>query len=134
MSNYYKTKKKTSIVSKSGIGQRADNRFLAPNSLITLHKRNFLGLQKKMDYKISIVNLSIKGLQVLTTEPLIPGDQYNVTLSILRFPDPMTMRAKVIWSNLFKKEINENYYRAGFKFIKLSEEIKDNLIQLDSDV
>ncbi len=134
MSEYYKTKNKTSVVSKSGIGKRADNRFLVPNSRITLYKRNFLGLQKKMDYKISIVNLSKKGLQVLTTESLIPGDLYNITLSLPQFPSSMTIKAKVIWSNLFKKELDGNYYRVGFKFIKLSQDIETNLEQVDSSV
>lgn len=134
MSEYYKTRtqKKSDVVSKQGIGKRTDSRFLVPKAKIQLHKRIFLGLKKKLNYKVSIVNLSVNGLQVLSTEALCPNDEFNIILKIPKLTNTMTVRAKVIWCKLYKIKYNESYYRIGFKFLKLSPEIKNQLRQLES--
>ena len=133
MAEYYKTRteKKSNIVSKPGIGKRTDCRFLVPNARIQLHKRMFLGFKKKIDYKVSVVNLSINGFQALSTEALCPNDEFDIILKVPKFSGTMPVRAKVIWCKLYKIKYNEPYYRIGFKFSKLTDEVKNQLKQLE---
>lgn len=110
---------------KSTIGQRAENRLPAHNSRITLRKKGLLSLQRKINFNAFLVNLSMGGLQILTAELLKPGDNYNLTLFLPGFSDSLNVKAKVVWSKLFKKEFGKSYYLAGFKFIKLNQEIEN---------
>jgi hypothetical protein len=44
----------------------------------------------------------------------------------------MNIKAKVIWSKIFRKEFTVTYYRVGFKFINSNKEIEDDLKKLES--
>lgn len=92
----------------------------------------FLGFRKKINYKVSVVNLSINGFQALCTEALCPNDEFDIILKIPKFSNAMTVRAKVIWCKLYKIKHNEPYYRIGFQFLKLTNEVKQRLKQMES--
>ena len=68
------------ISNKPPIGQRNDNRFQVVNLRVALNKSSFFSSKSK--HKASLVNLSINGLQILTTETLKPGNKYNVYLFV----------------------------------------------------
>ena len=120
------------ISHKPPIGQRKYNRFQVDNSRIVLNRSSFFSSKSKVPHKASLVNLSISGMQILTTEILKPGNKYNITLFAPSLADPMNIKAKVIWSQLFRKEFTDIYYRVGFKFINTNTEIEDDLKKLES--
>ncbi len=120
------------ILHKPPIGQRNYNRFQVANSIIALNKSRFFSLKGKALHKASLVNLSINGLQILTLRTLKPGDKYNVNLFAPILADSMNIKAKVIWSKIFRKEFTDAYYRVGFNFIKTNKEIADYLKKLES--
>ncbi len=132
MSEYYKTQKNAPTAPKTPIGQRTSIRFPITKAQINLSQRRLWGLLKDRAQTASLVNLSINGLQALITEPLNPGDTYNTHLFIPGFSNSMNMKTKVIWCKFFRKELNKTYYRVGFKFIKLSRKIENNLKKLES--
>ncbi len=120
------------ILHKPPIGQRNDNRFQVVNLRIALNKSSFFSSKSKVPHKASLVNLSINGLQILTTKTLKIGNKYNVDLFAPSLAGPMNIKAKVIWSKIFRREFTDTYYRVGFKFIKTDKEIEDNLKKLES--
>jgi c-di-GMP-binding flagellar brake protein YcgR len=120
------------IPHKTPIGQRNDNRFQVTNSKIALNKSSFFSSKSKVPHKTSLVNLSINGLQILTTEILKPGSKYNITLFAPSLAGSMNIKAKAIWSKIFRKEFTVTYYRVGFKFINTNKEIEDDLKKLES--
>jgi hypothetical protein len=120
------------ISHKPPIGQRKYNRFQVDNSRIVLNRSSFFSLKSNMPHKASLVNLSISGMQILTTEKLKPGSKYNITLFAPSIAGSMNIYAKVIWSKIFRKEFAGTYYRVGFQFINTNKEIEDNLKELES--
>jgi hypothetical protein len=120
------------ISHKPPIEQRNDNRFQVANSRIVLNRSNFFSSKSNMPHKASLVNLSISGMQILTTEKLEPGSKFNITLFAPSLAGSMNIKAKVIWSKIFRKEFTDTYYRVGFKFLKTNKEIEDNLKKLES--
>ena len=120
------------ISHKPPIGQRNNNRFQVADSRIALNKSSFFSSKSKVPHKASLVNLSIGGLQILTTEILKPGNKYNITLSAPSIAGSMNIKTKVIWSKIFRKEFTVTYYRVGFKFIEANKEIEDDLKKLES--
>ncbi|MCP4763167.1 MAG: hypothetical protein GY870_15445, partial [archaeon] len=56
------------ISHKPSIEQRKDNRFQVANSRIVLNRSSFFSSKSNMPHKASLVNLSISGMQILTTE------------------------------------------------------------------
>ncbi len=120
------------ISQKPPIGQRKDNRFQVANSRISLNKSSFFSSKSKTPHKASLVNLSISGMQILTTEILKPGNKYNITLFAPSLAGSRDIKAKVIWSRIFRKEFTGTYYRVGFKFININKELEDDLKKLES--
>ena len=120
------------ISHKPALNRRNDNRFQVANSRIALNKSSFFSSKSKMPNKASLVNLSIHGMQILTTEILDIGNNYNITLFAPSLADPMNIKAKVMWSQIFRNEVTDSDYRVGFKFIKTNKEIEDNLKKLES--
>ena len=120
------------ISHKPPIGARNYNRFQVAKTIIALNKSSFFSLKSKVPHKVSLVNLSVNGLQILTTEIIKPGNKYNITLFAPSLADSININAKVIWSKIFRKEFTSTYYRVGFKFINTNKEIEDNLKKLES--
>jgi hypothetical protein len=120
------------ISQKPALGRRNDNRFQVANSRIALNKSSFFSSKSKVPHKASLVNLCIGGLQIQTTEIFKPGYKYNITLFAPSLAGSMNIKAKVIWSKIFRKEFTGTYYRVGFKFINTNKEIEDDLKKLES--
>jgi c-di-GMP-binding flagellar brake protein YcgR len=112
------------------VSQRKGNRFQLDSTPLTLIQIKFFGIQKQ-EFKAALVNLSEKGLQVLSKIPLDPGDIYKINFFVPGVNVTLSMSAKVVWSNLYKKDLGKNYYRAGFKFTKLSKEVEKQLKELN---
>ncbi len=111
------------------VGRRKENRFSLSNTQLTLTQSKFLGLRKQ-EYKAALVNISKKGIQVLSKVPLDPGVFYNINFFVPGANVSFTMKAKVIWNKFLKREKNRDYYRVGLKFNKLKPDVEKELIKL----
>jgi len=113
-------------------GRRKNKRFQLRSCRIQINKSSFLGLGAKSLGKVVLINLSVEGLQVLTTTQLKAGEKYKIKIITNVFP-PMDIASKVIWSKLHKGKNFEKYYRSGFNFIKPEDDYKKNLKKLEAD-
>ena len=80
----------------------------------------------------SLVNLSKSGLQLMISETLKAEDSYQINLYIPGFINPLIMKAKVVWCRPYKKFYDKTYYRAGFQFVKLTQEVRSTLKKLET--
>ena len=113
-------------------GKRRNKRFQLRSCRIQIDKQSFFGLRAKSIGKVVLVNLSVSGLQALSSTQLNPGDKYKIKIITNIFP-PMDVDCEVMWSKLQKGKNFENYYRSGFSFIKMADNYKANLKKLESD-
>ncbi|MBW1894914.1 MAG: PilZ domain-containing protein [Deltaproteobacteria bacterium] len=113
-------------------GRRKDKRFQLRSCRVSINKSSFLGLGAKPLGKVVLINLSVTGVQVLTTIQLDAGKKYKIKITTNVFP-PMDIAGKVIWSKLHKGKNFEKYYRTGFSFIKPGDDYRKNLKKLEAD-
>lgn len=90
------------------------------------------GLRAKSLGKVVLVDLSVEGLQVLTTASLDVGAKYSIKITTNVFP-PMDIACQVIWKKLHQDKNFEKYYRTGIRFTKLGDEHRINLKRLEED-
>ncbi len=133
MSDYYKTSEaKTPAAGSQPVGMRRERRFPLRNASIKLRKTGMLKyLMLNTNNQASLVNLSQSGLQLMISETLKKEDNYQINLYIQGFIDPLIIKAKVVWCRPYKKFYDKTYYRAGFQFFKLSDEVVANLKKLE---
>ncbi|MFO7558789.1 MAG: PilZ domain-containing protein [Desulfobacterales bacterium] len=112
------------------VGKRKANRFSLHSTPLTLCRRKLLGLRKQ-EYKTALVNISEKGLQALSKVSLEMGELYDIDFFVPGANVTLNMRAKVVWTNFYRENTGRAYYRVGFKFVKLSEEVKQQLKKLN---
>lgn len=112
------------------VGKRKDNRFSIHSTPLDLRQRKLLGLRKQ-ECKAALVNISEKGLQALSKVSLEMGELYDIDFFVPGANVTLNMRAKVVWSKFYKENTGRAYYRVGFKFIKLSGEVKQQLKKLN---
>lgn len=120
---------------KGPIGQRSNNRFRVPSCQVDLSKVGgiIVKLFGKKEYKASLVNLSTTGLQIVTPDILNPDEEYNITLFVPGTLPTQEIKAKVVWSKFFRKELNQNrYYRVGFQFIDMPKDVEAKLKKLET--
>ncbi len=134
MSEFYKTREKVNKQpSKSEpVGMRRTRRFPVRNATLKLRKTGmlkFILLHTGND--ASLVNLSKSGLQLMISETLKANDNYQINLYIPGFINPLIMKAQVMWCRPYKKFYDKTYYRAGFKFVKLNQEVEGTLKKLE---
>ena len=115
----------------SSIDKRRDSRFQLINLIIALNKLNLFGAKSKTLHKASLVNISVNGMQLLTEERLKPGDKYSINVFAPSLNHSMDIKGKVIWREIYNNGSGSCYYRVGFEFIKVSEEVEHNLLRLD---
>ena len=113
-------------------GRRKNKRFQLRSCRIQINKASFFGLGAKPLRKVVLINLSVAGVQLLTTTQLNAGQKYNIKITTNVFP-PMDIASKVIWSKLYKGKNFEKYYRTGFNFIKPGDDYRKNLKKLEAD-
>lgn len=113
-------------------GRRKNKRFQLRSCRISINKSSFLGLGVKSLGKVVLVNLSVTGVQVLTTTQLNAGEKYKIKITTNVFP-PMDIAGKVMWSKLHPGKSFEKYYRVGFSFIKPGDDYRANLKKLEAD-
>ena len=86
---------------------------------------------EELSRKNCLVDLSMSGMQIVTSNLLKPGEEYYINLSNPKFDFSFDIRAEVVWSRLIRKVIKTNYYKAGLKFINIDREVKNNLQTLE---
>lgn len=123
------TKKRT----RQPVGQRTSNRFQIPSCQVNLARAGIIvKLLGKKEYKASLVNLSKSGIQIVTQEALRPDEEYSISLFVPGKLDARNIKAKVVWTCFYKKVINNDYYRTGFMFTKITPDAKSGLKQLEA--
>ena len=135
MSEYYKTREKITPQSttKEPVGLRQTRRFPIRNATIKIRKTGMLKyILLHTGNDASLVNLSKSGLQLMISETLKAEDNYQINLYIPGFINPLIMKARVVWCRPYKKFYDKTYYRAGFQFIKLSQEVRGTLKKLEA--
>ena len=95
-------------------GRRKDKRFQLRSCRISINKSSFLGLGSKPLGKVVLINLSVTGVQVLTTTQLNAGEKYKIKITTNVFP-PMDIAGKVMWSKLHQDKNFEKYYQFNSK-------------------
>jgi hypothetical protein len=120
------------LSSTLSLGKRSHSRFEVANSIIVLSKSRLLGKKQQLSRNTSLVNLSIKGLQIITAAQLDPGEKYNINLFAPGLSCSMDIKAKVVWCKQSEKKAAEPYYRIGFKFMDMKEEVENTLNELES--
>ena len=133
MSEYYKlSKPETEKVKTQPVGKRKSTRFPIRNATIKIRKTGMLKyILLNTNNQASLVNLSKSGLQLMIPETLKADDSYQINLYIPGFVNPLIMKAKVVWCRPYKKFYDKTYFRAGFHFVKLNDEIKTTLRKLE---
>lgn len=135
MSEYYKTREviKAEPAKAQPVGMRKSRRFPLRNASIKLRKSGMLKyLMLNTNNDASLVNLSKCGLQLMISETLKADDSYQINLYVPGFINPLIMKARVMWCRPYKKFYDKTYYRAGFQFVKLSQEVTTNLKKLEA--
>ncbi len=131
MSEYYKTRAvKAEVAVKQPTGMRKSNRFQLTNASIKLRKAGMLRFFLNNN-NASLVNLSISGIQLMISETLKSDDNYQINLYLPASINPLIMKAKVVWCRPYKKFFDRTYYRAGFQFVKLNQEVAGELKRLE---
>jgi len=102
------------------------------DSIIFITKSNLLGKVRKTLHKASLVNLSIKGVQIITAAHLNPGEKYNINLLAPALACSMDIKATVVWCKQSGKKGADTAYRIGFKFGDMKKEMQDKLNDLES--
>ena len=110
---------------------RRSSRYQLVDASIKLRKSGMLNFLLNTDNQASLVNISTTGLQLMITETLKANDQYQINLYVPGIVNPFIMKAQVMWCRPYKKFFDKTYYRAGFKFIKLNEEIVSGLKKIE---
>ncbi|MDY6906331.1 MAG: PilZ domain-containing protein [Thermodesulfobacteriota bacterium] len=113
-------------------GNRQSVRFQVVNSRVKIRRSGIFQLLTNTQNRASLVNLSRKGLQVLLTESLRTEENYSVNLYVPGNMDPLIMKAKVVWCNVHKTMVDKTFYRAGFMFTKLSQDVDQHLQRLEA--
>ncbi len=132
MSDYYKTREtKIKADEKKPIGMREEYRFQLEDTSIKLRKTGMLSFFQNGDNQASLVNLSKSGLQLMLTETLKKNDNYQINLYAPGCINPLIMKARVIWCRPYKKFFDKTYYRVGFRFVKINEEVVKGLKKLE---
>ncbi|MFP4039548.1 MAG: PilZ domain-containing protein [Desulfosudaceae bacterium] len=136
MSEYYKTceAEPQSRQSKASplVDMRQTRRFQLKNTRITLRKTGMLKFFQNAKNQASLVNLSKNGLQLLITETLKSNENYQINLYAPGFMNPLIMKARVIWCKPYKEFFDRTYYRVGFRFVKLDNEVAHHLRRLEA--
>ncbi len=73
------------------------------------------------------VDISIGGLQIITTQKLPVDLHLKIDLSILPTKIPIEAIGKVAWT---KKDTKPNQYRTGVEFTKFMDETQRSLIEV----
>ncbi|MEW6076795.1 MAG: PilZ domain-containing protein [Thermodesulfobacteriota bacterium] len=129
---YYKTRPvQVETTVKQPTGLRRSNRFQVTNASIKLRKSGMLQYLLNSNNHASLVNLSISGIQLMITQALKAEDNYQINLYTPAFINPVIMKAKVVWCRPYKKFFDKTYYRAGFQFVKISQEVTCELKRLE---
>ena len=105
--------------------KRKDKRFRVPNSKIGVKTSTMLNNENELSRKNCLVDLSMSGVQIITSNLLKPGEEYYINFFIPEFS--LDIRAKVMWSRLIRKVVKTNYFRVGLKFININQEVEKNL-------
>ena len=117
---------------KTAVGQRVNNRFQVPSSKINLSKAGIIvKLLGKKEYRASLVNLSETGFQIVTSDELRPDEECVVSIFIPGGMNAKDIKAKVVWSKFFRKEIHTRFFRVGFMFTKIAPEAVAKLKRLE---
>lgn len=130
MTESSETRKDPPVSKKVPVGLRKDNRFCLNSNRVDLTRHTLFGLPKKK-YRAALVNLSVKGLQLLTSARLTPKDTFTVNIFVPDINTYLNMKAVVVWSEYFRHERGKNYYRSGMKYTKLKPETERHLKNLD---
>jgi c-di-GMP-binding flagellar brake protein YcgR len=79
-------------------------------------------------YKTIIKNISPGGVSFVLKEDLPKGAVLNISLKLPTRPEPIPIKAKLVWSRK-GNDAKENSYNAGFEFIRIPEESKTEFFQ-----
>ena len=130
MSEFSETRKNPPASKKVPVGQRTDTRFCLNSNRVDLTRNTLFGLPQKK-HRAALVNLSIKGLQLLTSARLKPKDTFTISFFVPDINVYLNMKAVVVWSEYFRHERGKNYYRSGLKYTKIKPETERHLKNLN---
>ncbi|OQX61612.1 MAG: hypothetical protein B5M56_08550 [Desulfococcus sp. 4484_241] len=121
MADFYKVD--SSASRKRPVGMRKSRRFMVKDADIELARTGILNLLWKNKPKVSVVNISKEGIQIMLTTEIKPDDRFRVNLRLPGLRNTFEVKAKVIWCHFYKTVFNKKYYRAGLQFTDPSPQV-----------
>ena len=109
------------------VNKRKNKRFRVPNSKIGIKTSATPDNVNVLSRKNCMVDLSMSGIQIVTSNLLKPGEEYYINLSVPKIDFSFDIGATVVWSMLIRKVIKTNYFKVGLKFININQEAKGKL-------
>ena len=64
-----------------------------------------------------LADITTEGMMLISEEPISPGNIYDVVMALpsqMNLERPISFRLESVW---WKKDVNPDFYAAGFKFI-----------------